>query len=45
MVDIEETPKLFSMTVYGTLVFSDELDIHLKANHILIHMGVLRIGT
>lgn len=45
VVDIPESPKLYSVMVEGMITFSDEMDISFSSGHILIHKGILRIGT
>ena len=45
IIDIPETPIIRLLAVNGRLTFSDELDVHLRAKHISIRGGELKIGT
>lgn len=42
--DVAESPILNTVTVNGRLSFKNDTDLHLKANHIYIRTGELRIG-
>ena len=41
LVDVEKTANLYSIVVEGMLLFSDQLDIELNSNWILINRGTL----
>lgn len=45
ILDIEETPKLRVLKVHGSLTFSDDMDVHLRAKHISIRGGEFHIGS
>ena len=45
ILDIEETPIYELIRVNGVLIFSDDMDIHLKAKHIFVRAGELLIGN
>jgi G8 domain len=41
MVDVESTPRLYSVLVEGKMMFKDGMDIQFNAGHILVMMGQL----
>jgi len=45
ILDVKETPVFTMVTVNGLLYFSDEMDVHLQAFHILVRAGELHIGN
>jgi hypothetical protein len=45
ILDIEETPIIELMRVNGILIFSDEMNVHLRAKHIFVRAGELHIGN
>jgi G8 domain len=45
MVDIANSPKLYSVLVEGKMMFKDGMDIEFNSGHILVMMGKLEIGT
>lgn len=45
ILDIEETPIVELLRVNGILIFSDEIDVHLRAKHIFVRAGELLIGN
>jgi hypothetical protein len=45
IIDIVETPIIKLMRVNGILIFSDEMDVHLRAKHIFVRAGELHIGN
>ena len=45
ILDIEETPIFKLIRVNGVLIFSDQMDIHLKAKHVFVRAGELHIGN
>jgi hypothetical protein len=45
VLDIEQTPILELVTIYGRLTFSDEMDVHLRAKHINVRNGEFYIGN
>jgi len=45
LLDIAETPIFTMVTINGELHFSDDLDVHLQAFHILVRAGELHIGN
>lgn len=45
ILDIPETPKIKLLRVNGLLIFSDEMDVHLKAKHVFVRAGELHIGN
>jgi hypothetical protein len=45
ILDIEETPIFGLVRVNGQLSFSNETDVHLRANYIFIRAGELLIGS
>jgi cell migration-inducing and hyaluronan-binding protein len=45
IIDIAQTPIIRMLAVNGRLTFSDELDVELRARHVSIRGGELKIGT
>lgn len=45
IIDIEETPIIQLLRVNGILIFSDEMDVHLRSKHIFVRAGELHIGN
>jgi hypothetical protein len=45
ILDIEETPILDVLDVNGMLIFSDEMDVHLRVHRIFVRAGELHIGN
>jgi hypothetical protein len=45
ILDIPETPILQLLRVNGHLIFSTEMDVHLRAKHIFVRAGELHIGS
>jgi hypothetical protein len=45
ILDLEETPIIELIRVNGLLIFSDEMDVHLRAKHIFVRAGELHIGN
>lgn len=45
ILDLEETPKIKVLKVHGRLTFSDEIDVHLRVQHVSIRGGEFHIGS
>jgi hypothetical protein len=45
ILDIEETPILDVLDVNGILIFSDEINVHLRVHRIYVRAGELHIGN